>query len=167
MKSNLIISYEPTHLAMAKNEVTTFFEKAKEKFKFLSSDTPGLFKVRTKDPKKTIKNLTKIFKKNKDLFQFTFKYIPIDTWTSTKVPDMQKAIKKYDKIIKENEKWKLSLNKRSFHYHSDNLIVKLTDPIKKTKVDLNKPDKIIRVEILGKEAGIALLDKDEFLVISK
>ena len=47
------------------------------------------------------------------------------------------------------------------------LIVKLTDVVDRKNVDLNKPKKIIKVEIIGKNAGISLLEPDELLIVPK
>ena len=47
------------------------------------------------------------------------------------------------------------------------MIMKLTEVIDKPKVDLSNPDKIVQVEIVGKQAGISLLAKDELLEVSK
>ena len=47
------------------------------------------------------------------------------------------------------------------------LIMKLTENINHPKVDLKNPQKIVKVEIVGDHAGIALLDKSELLDIPK
>ena len=47
--------------------------------------------------------------------------------------------------------------------HSTELIMKLTEVVDKPKVDLDNPQKIIAVQIIGKKAGLALLNKDEIL----
>jgi tRNA(Ser,Leu) C12 N-acetylase TAN1 len=41
--------------------------------------------------------------------------------------------------------------------------MKLTDVVDRPNVDLNNPDKIIRVDIIGKDAAISLLKKQELL----
>ena len=43
------------------------------------------------------------------------------------------------------------------------LILKLTEAVNKPKVDLEKPEKIRKVEIVGNKAGMALLKADELL----
>ena len=96
----------------------------------------------------------------------THRYIPVDKWVSSKVPDMQKAIKSLVPKIGENEKWKMDLEKR--HYHKldyQELIVKLTEVVDRRKIDLKKPKKIIKVEIIGTNAGISLLEPGELLMV--
>ena len=80
---------------------------------------------------------------------------------------MQKAVKSLVPKIGENEKWKMDLEKR--HYHKleyEELIVKLTDVVDRRKIDLKKPKKIIKVEIIGNNAGISLLEPGELLAVS-
>jgi len=38
--------------------------------------------------------------------------------------------------------------------------------VDRKEIDLKKPEKIIKVEIVGKDAGISLLEPDEFLIVS-
>ncbi len=166
MKANLLVSYEPTHETLAKEEASSLLSSVKEKPTFLEADTPGLFKISIKDARKTVKDLSKMYKKDKEKFKYTCNYIPIDDWCKSAVADMQKKIKAFDKIIKNNEKWKMELHKRNYK-DDGKLIIKLTEVINKPKVDLEKPDKIVRVEIIGKEAGIALLNKDELFSVKK
>src|SRR3989338_574432 len=74
-------------------------------------------------------------RKKKGMFQFTFYWVPVEKWVSSGVNTLQKEIKK------------------------------LTAAVDKPKVDLEKPQKIIEVQIIGKKAGLALLNKDEILRI--
>ena len=166
MKANLLISYEPTHALLAKEEASSLLSSVKEKPKFLEADTPGLFKISVKDARKAVKELSKTYKKDKEKFKYTCNYVPIDDWCKSSVAEMQKKIKTFDKVIKNNEKWKMELHKRKYK-DDGKLIVKLTEMINKPKVDLEKPDKIIKVEIIGKEAGISLLNKDELFSVKK
>ena len=78
---------------------------------------------------------------------------------------MQKIIKSLQKGIRKTEKWKLDLHKRHFDMPSTDLIIKLTEAVDKPKVDLDNPQKIIEVQIMGKKAGLALLNKDELLTV--
>ncbi len=80
---------------------------------------------------------------------------------------MQKAVKSLVPKIGENEKWKMDLEKRYYDkYDFNELIIKLTDVVNRKKISLDKPKKIIKVEIIGKNAGISLLEQDEMLVVS-
>jgi len=65
------------------------------------------------------------------------------------------------KGIASKDKWKIDIGKHKSDLHERDLIVKLTEGISNPNVDLEKPAKILKVEIVGKKAGISLLNKDE------
>ena len=138
-------------------------KELKQEAKFLKSEIDGLFKLKVKDGKKAVKDLNKKQDKLAELFDKTYHWTPIEKWVKANIKDMQNALKKYDKEIKKEEKWMMDLNKRSFKKGGETveLIIKLTDVINKPKVDLKNPDRIVKVEITGNKAGLALLKKDE------
>lgn len=163
--ANLLVTHEPSHAGSAKDEVEKALKAIKQKAKFLKSDVEGLFKLRVGNAKKAVKSLGKL-KSKKGMFEHTFYWIPIDKWIATNVKSMQKEVKKLQNGIKKAEKWKMDLHKRHFDsMHSTELIMKLTEVIDRPKVDLENPQKIVEVQIIGKKTGLSLLNKDEMLAV--
>ncbi len=161
--ANLLVTHEPSHAGSAKEEVERALKAVKQKAKFLKSDVEGVFKLRVGNAKKLVKSLSKL-KSKKGMFEHTFYWIPIDKWIATNVKSMQKEVKKLQNGIKKAEKWKMDLHKRHFDsMHSTELIMKLTEVIDRPKVDLENPQKIVEVQIIGKKTGLSLLSKDEIL----
>lgn len=162
--ANLLVTYEPAHVGSAKEEVDKLLKAVKQSCKYLKSEVDGLFKLRAKNARKIVKELNKLCRKKPDMFLKTYHWSPIDKWTKATINDMQREIKKFVKLIKKNEKWRMELNKRHFDkMHSTELILKLTEVVDRPKVDLENPQKIIKVEIIGNKAGLSLLKADEFL----
>ena len=165
VEANLLVTHDPSHAGSAKEEVEKALKAARQKAKFLKSDADGVFKLRAGNPKKLVKSLAKL-KRKKGMFENTFYWVPIEKWTAANVKSLQKEIKKLQKGINKTEKWKLDLHKRHFdEIHPTELIMKLAEVVDKPKVDLDAPQKIIEVQIIGKRAGLALLDKDELLSV--
>ena len=165
--ANLLVSYDPNHEAGAKGEIEALFKEVNENFKILKRDVDGLMNVRVKDPLKAVKKMSELARKDLDKFDKTFHWIPIQKWCKASVKDMQKVIKELAKGIKKGEKWKLDLGKRKTKEHEKDLIIKLTGVIDNPNVDLDKPDKIVKVEIVGNKAGLSLIGADELLNIAK
>ena len=166
MNVKLIVTYDPAHQKSCEESLKNVMDAVGAKPKFLKSKYSGIFLVDLSKPKEVVKMLIKLNKKDQELFGKTHRYIPVDKWVSSKVPDMQKAIKSLVPKIGENEKWKMDLEKR--HYHKldyQELIVKLTEVVDRRKIDLKKPKKIIKVEIIGTHAGISLLEPGELLMV--
>ena len=163
--ANLLVTHDPSHAGSAKEEIEKVLKSIKQKAKFLKSDADGVFKLKVGNAKKIVKSLSKL-KSKKGMFEYTFYWIPIDKWVAANIKTMQKEIKKLQKGIKNTEKWKMDLHKRHFdQIHSTELIMKLTEIVDKPKVDLDNPQKIIEVQIIGKKAGLALLNNDEMLAL--
>ena len=166
--ANLLVTYDPAHSGKAKEEAQALLEAAGEKAEFLESDIPGLFLLRTgKDPKKLTRELRDVVEENPEQYKYTFHWIPIEKWCKSSVDDMSRAMKEIDSRMSDDESWKLELGKRQHEGKSTDLIVKLTENINHPKVDLKNPQKIVKVEIIGDHAGIALLDRNELLDIPK
>jgi len=167
MKPNILISYDPSHSGTAKDNIVNLFKDIKHDAKQIKKEVDGLFSASVKDARKAVKDLTVLCKKDAARFEKTFHYIPIDKWCKATIKDMQKVVKILAKDIKDKEKWKMELGKRKREGHEMELILKLTEVVGKPKVDLENPDKIIRVEIIGNKAGMSLLKKGELLKVPK
>ncbi len=168
MKAKLIVTYDPNHFQSSKEEVENVLKEIGVKPKFQKSEVGGVFALDVPKAKEVVKKLTALAKKKKKLFTRTFHYIPIEKWVKSEIKDMQNAIKPLVKKIGEKEKWKMDLAKRHYTKHDfKELITGLTEVIDRKNVDLNKPKKIVKVEIIGKDAGISLLEPNELLIVPK
>jgi tRNA(Ser,Leu) C12 N-acetylase TAN1 len=168
MNVKLIVTYDPAHISSCTESVRNVIAAVGgAKPAFLKSKYHGIFLIAVPKPKEVVKKLKALSKKNKDIFGKTYRYIPVDKWVSSKVTDMAKAIKSLVPKIGVNEKWKMDLEKRYYDkYDYNELILKLTEVVNREKIDLKKPKKIIKVEIVGGNAAITLLEPDEFLLVS-
>ncbi len=168
MDVNLVITYDPVHADAAIEEVEAVFDQIGVKPKFFDSEYGGNFFLHVSNPRKSIRELKKRAAGGQDIFSWTHHYIPIDHWVDSEIEDMQKAVKSLASGIGDGQKWKLELDKRHYHrFHERELVIKLTDMVENGEVDLEKPEKIIKVEIIGKHAGISLLDPQDVLVVSQ
>ena len=156
VNANLIVTFDPTHLESAKKEIAEKLAEIKEKGKILKSED-GLAEISVSDAKKAVKALSKV----KSEFQVTNRWIPVEKWCDAKIPAMQKCVKEAAKGITAKDKWKMDLGLHRTDLHQKDLIIKLTEVIDNPNVDLEKPSKIVKVEIVEKKAGISLLNKDE------
>ena len=70
--------------------------------------------------------------------------------------------------IGEDERWKLSLNKRLYEDAGTKELVRmLADQINAGPVDLQDPQKVLVVEIVGEYAGFSLLSPEEYLDVNE
>ena len=164
---NLLVSFDPVHEESAKAEILGLLKEVKQTGKIISS-SEGLAEISVKDGKKAVTALFGIAKKNIEKFKYTYNWWPVDKWCKAELSDMQKVIKKLQEDIKPTESWKMDLLKRkTVKEYGKDVIIKLTEVVDKKKVDLNNPQKIIKVEIDGDRVGISLLTSDELLSVPK
>ncbi len=167
-EANLLVTYDPAHAGSAKSEVQALLEQVGEKAEFLESNVEGLFLLQTnKEPKEITKELRDVVEEAPDKYKYTYRWIPIEKWCKSSMDDMTRAMKEINSEMNDEDSWKLDLGKRQHAARSTDLIIKLTESINHPKVDLKNPQKIVKIEIIGDRAGVALLDKSELLDIPK
>jgi tRNA acetyltransferase TAN1 len=128
---------------------------------------PGLVTAYTNlNPKKVISKIKKIQKKNPKFFQYILKIIPIDFICETDTSTIKKIIKdKYEQFIDKKDSFKITLNRRHHEKIERNSFIQKIASVIDNVVDLEDPDKIIRIEVLGNISGISFLKKNQFIRI--
>lgn len=165
--ANLLITYDPAHVKKAQDEAKVLLKQVGETAKLIPSKVEGILLVQTKKkPRELIKKLLKIGKK--DFFNYTYHWTPIDLWVKTDLKSLSKALKALDKKMDPSKSWKLEVTKRYYDKMSAmELTLKLTENITKPKVDLEAPDVVINVEVLGAKTGLSILASDETMDTQK
>jgi tRNA acetyltransferase TAN1 len=167
-EANLLVTYDPAHAGSARSEVQALLEQAGEKAEFLESNVEGLFLLQTgKNPTEVTKELRDAVEEDPEKCKYTFRWIPIEKWCKSSMDDMTRAVKEINSQMNDEDSWKLDLGKRHHEGKTTELIMKLTENINHPKVDLKNPQKIVKIEIIGDRAGVALLDRSELLDIPK
>ncbi len=168
-KFNMLVTFNPNHAGTAEKELNEVLQKIGEKPKIAAiKEIEGLFKVALSDARKVVSRLRSLCQAEPDSFIATHHYTPIDKWCKSDVAEMKKVIKPLVAGIGKNDRWKMGLNKRHWDKigHTE-LIMALTSVIDRDNVDLSNPQKIMQVEIIGKGAGISLLQKEDLLDVAE
>jgi len=80
---------------------------------------------------------------------------------------MKTAVKKVKDKIKRGEQWRMTVEKRRYTlYHRIDIIKELAELIVE-KVNLKNPDKILRIDIVGKYTGVSVLSPNEIFSTTK
>jgi len=166
---NLLVTFNPNAKGHAENETRARLKDVNAQVEaVMETNVEGLFEVLILgDPKKAVSDLRFLCADAPELFLHTHHWVPIDVWVEPFIEEMIKVTKEFEKGIRPGERWMLHLHKRHIGKHSADLIEKLTLPINRGTVDLEHPEKIVVVEILGDRAGMSLLRKEEILDVGK
>ena len=131
-------------------------------------EVEGVFLVLASgDAKVMVSQLIRMCHEDPVGFQYSHHWVPIERWVPSERERIREVAIELGKGIGENESWMMHLHKRHFQEHHDDLIAYLTDPLNRGRVDLTDPDKILAVEILGKNTGLSLLTRHELLDVNK
>jgi len=128
----------------------------------------GIIGVKTAlNPRSVVQFLRTLFEKDRSAIQYTLKWVPIDLWTNSDIESMKAGVTRLRNGIQPNETWRMSVETRRYTaLHKIEIIREAADLIDQ-RVDLENPDKIVRIDILGNQAGISVLKPDEIFSAMK
>lgn len=131
-------------------------------------EVEGVFLIQAGgDAKVLVSQLKRLCHEDPVGFQYTHHWVPIERWMDSERRTIRKNAEELGRGIGNDETWMMHLHKRHMADHYDDLISYLTETLNRGRVDLNDPDKILAVEILGKNTGMSLLTRHELLDVNK
>lgn len=99
-------------------------------------------------------------------FRYLLRIIPIERIVSTDLKEFEKVAEEFGSKIGESETYRVTVEKRFNATHTSDIIKTIASRIER-KVDLQKPDKILLVEVIGRLTGISILASSDILSIAK
>ena len=166
---NLLVSCSWSTYRKAKKGILQVLELLGDKQPFVKPTlAQGIIGVKTSsNPKQVVRELQRLFNDEQFVFDYTLKWVPVDLWTFSDIESMKKVVADLRDKIQPGERWHITLEKRRYTlYHKIDIIRELAQLIDE-KVDLEKPDKILRVDIIGKYAGISVLSPRDIFSTTK
>jgi len=97
-----------------------------------------------------------------DSFAFAVKWVPVDHWCATDLDTIKTLIdEEVAPQIGEHQTWGMKVYKRRWKkYHTNEIVEYLATGIDR-KVDLGHPDRILWIDVLGRETAVSLLRSGE------
>jgi len=128
----------------------------------------GVLGVSTRlESRGVIKELQAWYERDPLFLRDTCKWVPVDLWTDADLDRMREAVAGLRDRIGEGETWRMTVEKRRYsRHHTSEIVAALADLIDR-KVDLTNPDRILRIDILGNEAGMSVLRREELFSVVK
>lgn len=127
----------------------------------------GILTVQTiLDPIQIVRKIKEMILDEPWSIRYSSRIIPIQKVVETQISEIEKNASEISEQILEDEKYRISIEKRNSNISSKEIITKIANQIK-NKVSLEYPDKIILIEILGNKTGMSILKKSDVLSIEK
>jgi tRNA acetyltransferase TAN1 len=127
----------------------------------------GLVVAKTKlDPIKAIVDLRALLKQRPWEFKYTLKIVPIQKVVEATMPVIQQTALSLAEGIEKKEKFRITVEKRHTDLTSKSIIDTVAKGIERT-VDLEEPDRILMIEVIGELAGLALIKSGDVLSVER
>ena len=129
----------------------------------------GLVVAKTSlNPCSAVEKFRAILQEHPYKFRYALRIIPIEKVVPTTLEDVNRAALELAADIQENETFRITVEKRFTNLHSRELIEAAVTGIDATgerKVDLENPNKIMLIEVLGGLTGMALIKPNHILAV--
>jgi tRNA acetyltransferase TAN1 len=117
-------------------------------------------------PSDVVDGLRRILSERPYEFRFLLRVIPIEKVVRTDLASIQQVSAELGSRIKENETFRITVEKRFTALSTQQIIETAAAQIKR-EVNLEKPNKILMIEVVGGSTGISLVKPDGILSVLK
>ncbi|MGQ9640977.1 MAG: THUMP domain-containing protein [Candidatus Bathycorpusculaceae bacterium] len=127
----------------------------------------GLIAAKTAfNPFEVIAKFREILHERPYEFRYIFRAIPIEKVVRTDLGEIKRVAREFSSRIGENETFRVTVEKRFTETSTRDIIEAAATEIER-KVDLNNPNKILLIEVVGGLTGISLIKPDDILSTMK
>lgn len=126
----------------------------------------GVVEVDVENPKGVLSFLTEYVRSEPFRVRFIMRVIPVDKVVDTKMEDITRAVKELSEVIGNGETFRITIEARDSPYSNLELINAVADIVDR-KVSLEKPDKVVFIQVFGEYTGLSVMTPDEIVSISK
>jgi tRNA acetyltransferase TAN1 len=127
----------------------------------------GLIAAKTAfDPCEVIEKFRAILQERPYEFRYALRIIPIQKVVRTDLDEIKRAATELAAKIGENETFRVTVEKRFTTLHARDFIEAAAADIQR-KADLENPDKILLIEVIGGLTGISLIKPSDVLAVVK
>ncbi len=160
---DLLVSHQRGRYGRARREILKVLKRLGDEHPLIErTAVDGIAFVRTAlDGRFVVQGCRALFKGG-FAFEDAIKWTPVDDWCEADLQAIRRLLAEHVRDrIEPSETWGLKVAKRRWQrYHTDDIVRQLAGAIDR-KVDLDHPDKLVRVDVVGSEAAISVLRPDD------
>ena len=165
---NLIITCPRHFEEEASEEIKRILiELGDQEPKIIISTMPGILTgITSLNPIESIEKIREKILDEPWSIRYCLRIIPIQGVCKTNIKEIEDEILKKIGVIKSEDSYRITIEKRNSKVSSDEIISKIAKNIS-NKVSLNSPDWVILIEIIGDEAGVSVIRNNNILSVEK
>ncbi|MEM0216130.1 MAG: THUMP domain-containing protein [Candidatus Bathyarchaeia archaeon] len=131
------------------------------------TNVSGLIVAKTSlNPFEVIERFRRILQERPYEFRYLLRVIPIERVVRTDIDEISRVAHEFENRIGENETFRVTVEKRFTETSTRSIIEAIASKINR-KVNLEKPDKIVLVEVIGGLTGMSLIKPEDVLSVTK
>ena len=132
-----------------------------------TTEVSGLIVAKTSlDPFQAVRKLREMLRKSPEEFRYILKVVPIERVVRTRLELIEQAATELSRKIGEDETFRVTVEKRHSELPTKEIIEAAARRVDR-KVNLEKPDRILLIEVMGRLTGISVIKPDDILSIAK
>ena len=120
----------------------------------------------TLDPTEAIMLMKEHMKSEIERYDKLYRVMPISSWVKTNIEDIVAEVDAQKEKIAADEKFRVTLEKRKTELRSREVIEAVAEVID-NPVDLENPDWVVLVEIMGEHTGVSIVRKEALFNVQK
>jgi len=165
---NLIITCPRHFEEEASEEIKRILiELGDQEPKIIISSMPGILTgITSLNPIEAIEKIREKILDEPWSIRYCLRIIPIQGVCKTNIKEIEDEILKKIGVIKSEDSYRITIEKRNSKVSSDEIISKIAKNIS-NKVSLDSPDWVILIEIIGDEAGVSVIRNNNILSVEK
>jgi tRNA acetyltransferase TAN1 len=138
-------------------------------------EAPSVYRTRVKgliaaetilEPLEAIRRIREQLQERPEGFKNLLRVLPVEATVPTELDKIAETVSRLAEKITEDESFRVTLEKRRTELRSREVIDVVAEGIDR-KVDLEEPDWVVLVEIVGKRTGVAVVPLDGILSVQK
>jgi tRNA acetyltransferase TAN1 len=165
---DLLVSYEWGWFGRAKREILTALQRfGDERARVERTRVKGIALVHTAfDGREVVRRCRQLFHEE-FAFEHATKWVPVDYWCDTDLESLRKLLAEtVCPQIAANETWAMQVEKRRWgQYHTRDIIAHLAPAIDR-RVDLDRPDKLVHLDVVDGKTAVSVLRPGDFFAIA-
>lgn len=155
---DVLVSHECGHFGRARREIRALLKRFGDLHpEVIRSGVDGIALVRTSLDARAVAQRCRELLDQAFVFRFALKWVPVDFWCRTDLEALQKLLKEQVRPqIATDESWGLRVIRHQWEHATQEIVTHLAKAIDR-RVDLEHPDKLIQVNVLGEQTAISVL----------
>jgi tRNA(Ser,Leu) C12 N-acetylase TAN1 len=166
---DLLVSHDCGRFGRAKHEILTVLRRlGDDQAQVRRSGVDGIALVHTALGGREVVRRCRELQNADFTFEFAIKWVPVDYWCDSDLGAIRALLEsKVRDQIAEGDTWAMQVAKhRREQYHTQDIIANLAPAIAR-KVDLSHPDKLLRIDMLGRQTAVSVLHADEVFSVRR